>query len=52
MAVVVPRGVTLVRPLPLAPTTNRSCGALSLVSFFASGRKKRSLEPSGEDATG
>ncbi len=49
---VVPFGVNLVKPLPSAPTTNRSCGALSLVSFLASGRKNRSLEPSGEDWIG
>src|SRR4051812_1175463 len=51
-AVVVPGGVSFVRPLPSAPTTNASCGALSPVSPFASGRKKMSLEPSGEDLTG
>jgi hypothetical protein len=51
-AEVVPRGVSLVKLLPFDQTTNRSCGALSLVSFLASGWKNRSLEPSGEDAMG
>src|SRR5262249_31339395 len=51
-AVAVPGGVSLVKPLPSAPTTNRSWGALSLVWFFASGWKYRSLEPSGEDWIG
>ena len=51
-AVVVPGGVSLVKALPSAPMTNRSCGALSLVWFLASGWKYSSLEPSGEDSIG
>ena len=51
-AVVFPGGVSLVSRLPSALTTNASCGALSLVSSFASGRKKRILLPSGEDWIG
>src|SRR3954470_10881441 len=51
-AVVAPGGVSRVRWVPSASTTNASCGALSLVSPLALGRKKRNFRPLGEAAPG